>query len=74
MKCVLCKTGDTAAGTATVTLERGRTVLVIKEVPAEVCSQCGEYYLNETTTRRLYEQAEKALTHNAELEVLRYAA
>ncbi len=74
MKCVICKTGEISPGTVTVTLERGSTVLLIKEVPAQVCTQCGEYYLDEHTTRRLYEQAEKALERNAELEVLRYAA
>lgn len=74
MKCVICKSGDLLPGTVTVTLERKETVLVIKGVPAQVCTQCGEYYLDETTTLRLYEQAEKALERNAELEVLRYAA
>ncbi len=74
MKCVICETGDMSPGTVTVTLERGETVLVIKGVPAEVCQQCGEYYLDETTTQRLYQQAEKALERNAEPEVLRYAA
>ena len=74
MKCVICKTGETAPGKVTVTLERGSTVLLVKEVPAQLCDQCGEYYLDEQTTRRLYEQAEKALERNAELEVLRYAA
>ena len=74
MKCVICKSGDLLPGTVTVTLERKETVLVIKGVPAQVCTQCGEYYLDETTTQRLYEQAEKALERNAELEVLRYAA
>ncbi len=74
MKCVICKTGETAPGKVTVTLERGSTVLLVKEVPAQVCDQCGEYYLDGHTSRRLYEQAEKALERNAELEVLRYAA
>jgi len=74
MKCVICKTGETTPGKVTVTLERAPTVLLVKEVPAQVCDQCGEYYLDEHTTQRLYEQAEKALERNAELEVLRYAA
>ncbi len=74
MTCVIWKTGETAPGKVTVTLERGPTVLLVKEVPAQVCGPCGEYHLDEHTTRRLYEQAEKALERNAELEVLRYAA
>ncbi len=74
MKCAICKTGDLAPGKVTVTLERDEAVLIVKEVPASVCQQCGEYWLDEETTRRLYQQAERALQRNTELEVLRYAA
>ena len=45
MKCVICKNGETRDGAATVTLERGGATVVVKEVPAEVCGNCGEYYL-----------------------------
>lgn len=51
MKCVNCKSGHTCAGTATVTLQRQQTVVVIKDVPAQVCQDCGEYYLDEPVTR-----------------------
>ena len=74
MKCAICKTGDLAEGVVTVTLERNGAILVIKDVPAQVCDQCGEYYLDEDTTGRLYAEAEHAFQHNAELEVMRYAA
>ena len=33
---VICRHGTTQPGTVTVTLERGATVIVIKDVPAEV--------------------------------------
>jgi len=74
MKCVLCKTGETQPGTVTVTLERNQTVVVIKDVPADVCQNCGEYYLSQAVTGRIYGQAEDAVQRNAEVEVLRYAA
>ena len=32
MKCVICKEGDTAPGEVTVTLERGKTMVIIKQV------------------------------------------
>lgn len=74
MKCVICKTGDTRPGTATVTLQRGETTVLIKEVPAEVCGNCGEYYLDDEVARRVYGQAEDAVNRRAEIEILRYAA
>jgi YgiT-type zinc finger domain-containing protein len=74
MKCVICKQGQTAPGFVTVTLERADTVLVIKDVPAEVCTQCGEYYLDDATTQRIMTLGEDAVRHRAEVEVLRYVA
>lgn len=47
MKCVICKTGETAPGKVTVTLQRDEATVLIKDVPAEVCDNCGEYYLTE---------------------------
>jgi YgiT-type zinc finger domain-containing protein len=74
MKCVICKHGDTAPGTATVTLERSGTIAVIRNVPAEVCQDCGEYYLDEATSKRVMAQAEAAAARNVEVEVASYAA
>ena len=53
MKCVICKTGQTYPGTTTVTLQGANTVVVIRDVPADVCENCGEYYLNEPTAKRV---------------------
>ena len=74
MKCVICKTGDTTAGYTTVTLQRAGTVVIIKEVPADVCQDCGEYYLDEAVASKVYAQAEDAVTRHAEVEILQYAA
>lgn len=49
MECVICKRGQTRPGTATVTVKRNSTVLVIKGVPADICANCGEEYVGEAT-------------------------
>lgn len=74
MKCVICKTGQTHPGKTTVTLERGSTVVVIRDVPAEICEDCGEYYLDEETAKRVYREAELTAERHVEVEILRYAA
>lgn len=74
MKCQLCKNGTTEKGSVTVTLERGSTVVLIKNVPAEICENCGEYYLDEKTTYNILAKAEVAAKNNAEVEILQYAA
>ena len=74
MTCVICKHGETVPGTTTVLLQRGETTVVIKNVPAEICDNCGEYYLSEEITRRVLALAEAAVAQGAEIEVLRFAA
>lgn len=74
MQCVICKQGQTHPGHVTVALQRGDTTVILKDVPAEVCDNCGEYYLSEDVTRRVLERAEDAVESGAEVEILRFAA
>jgi YgiT-type zinc finger domain-containing protein len=74
MKCVICKTGETHPGQATVTLNRGEATLIIKNVPADVCDNCGEYYLSADTAGSVLTLAEDALHKGIEVEVLRWVA
>lgn len=74
MKCVICKTGQTHPGTTTVTLQRDKTVVVIRDVPAEICDDCGEYYLSEPIARRVYADADGTVQRRVEVEIQRYAA
>ena len=74
MKCILCNRGETKPGNVTTSLQRGETVVIVKEVPAEVCKECGEYYLTEEVSRRTLELADQAVKNKAEVEIIRYAA
>jgi YgiT-type zinc finger domain-containing protein len=72
MKCVICKHGEPRPGTATVTMHRDATTIVVKNVPAEVCGTCGEYYLESDVARYLQEVGNAAVARGAEVEILRY--
>lgn len=74
MKCVLCRHGETRPGTVTVTLQRDNAVIIIKDVPADVCENCGEYYLSESTTRSVLRTAEESVKKGVEVEIVRFAA
>ncbi len=74
MKCVICKQGQTKPGEATVTLQRGDTTVIFKGVPADICENCGEYYVSESIGDRLLKRAEIAVKNGAEVEILRFAA
>ncbi len=72
MKCVICKVGKTKKGLATLTLERGDTMLVFKKVTADICENCGEEYIDAKITARLLETAEEAAREGVEIEVREY--
>jgi YgiT-type zinc finger domain-containing protein len=66
--------GETSAGQVTVTLQRGDLTVLIKNVPAQICENCGEYYLSAEITDQVLKQAEASAAKNAEVEILRFAA
>ncbi len=74
MKCVICKLGETSPATTTVTLEQGSMTLVFKGVPAQVCDNCGEAYLDEATTARLLETVQDAARAGVQVAVRDYLA
>ena len=67
MKCPICKKGETASGT--VTLERDGFTLVVKSVPAQVCDNCGEEYVDEATTAELLAKVESEARAGSEINV-----
>ncbi len=74
MKCVICKHGETRPGKTTVTLERGGATLVVKGVPAKICDNCGEAYVDEEISRQLLDTAEEALRAGVQMDVREFAA
>lgn len=74
MSCVICRNGTTRNGHVTVTLQRGDTTVILKQVPADVCDNCGEYYLSSEVAAAVLAKAEAAVQSGAEVEILRFAA
>ena len=74
MKCVICKEGKTRPGETTITLEREGTTLVFKKVPARICANCGEAYLEHSTNARLLQTAEGAARSGVLVDVREYTA
>lgn len=74
MRCVICKLGETAPGSVTVTLTRGQMTLVVRNVPAQVCATCGEDYVDEATAAELLAIADAAVGAGVQVEVREYVA
>jgi len=60
MNCIICRHGETHPGKTTVTFHRDGRTLVVNEVPAEVCENCGEAYVAEEVTAQLLRIASEA--------------
>lgn len=73
MKCPICRQGETHPGTATLVLERDALTMVVRHVPAEVCENCGEEYVDEATAAVTLEHAEAAAREGVTVEVREYA-
>jgi YgiT-type zinc finger domain-containing protein len=71
---LICKTGEVKPGATSFTVERGAMTLVLKGVPARVCGQCGEAYLDEATTKHIEEIAERASHIGVQVAVQDYVA
>ena len=74
MNCVVWGSGHTRPGSATVTLNRDQSGIVIQGVPAELCDNCGQYYLSDDIAAQVLERAEASIQRGAEVEILRFAA
>ncbi|NGZ29135.1 MAG: type II toxin-antitoxin system MqsA family antitoxin [Magnetococcales bacterium] len=74
MKCIICKQGVALQGYTTVTLERKNLTLVVKEVPALVCDNCGEAYLDEKAVDDLLTKAEEATQAGVQVDVRHFVA
>ena len=73
MKCLICKHGEVVDGAAVITLNRDATILVVKDVPAQVCRNCGEEYVAEEVTARLLKKATALAREGVDVAVCSYA-
>jgi len=74
MRCVICRQGETQPGKATVTLERRGATVVVRGVPARVCSNCGEEYVDERTAAEVLKTADTAVQAGVQVDIRDYVA
>ena len=72
-KCPLCG-GALKRGKATLPLVRGGRVLVVRDVPSDVCGDCGEAYMSGPILDRIEELAESFAELDAEVSLVHYKA
>ncbi len=70
--CPLCG-GDTSVGETTFSVDLGLGVLVVRQVPATVCSQCGMDWIADEAAAQLEGYVEDARRKGSQIEVLAFA-
>jgi YgiT-type zinc finger domain-containing protein len=74
MSCVVCKVGETQPGKAAVVLQRPGATVVINDVPAQVCANCGEEYVDEQVAEDVLISADAAARAGVKVEIRDYVA
>jgi YgiT-type zinc finger domain-containing protein len=57
MKCAICTNGVTENGFISILLEKEQTTFVFKNIPARICSNCGEEYVSSEVNRAILNRA-----------------
>ncbi len=70
--CPLCG-GTKKPGTTTFTAELGFGVVVVRSVPATVCSQCGSDWISDDIAERLEALVDEARKKRLQVEVMSLA-
>lgn len=72
MKCMICKHGQTGKGSTTVTLEKDGSTIVFKHVPALVCENCGEKYIEDDVAKNLLAKANEIQKSGVQVDIREY--
>ena len=69
-----CRQGETQPSKTTVVLQRDGATVVINDVPALVCENCGEDYVDEQVAESVLAAAEASACAGVRVEIRDYAA
>lgn len=70
-RCPVCE-GKKTKGTTTYTVDLGFGVVVVRNVPAKICAQCGEEWIDASVARSLENIVLTAKSKHSLVEVVGY--
>ncbi|MCK9485850.1 MAG: type II toxin-antitoxin system MqsA family antitoxin [Dehalococcoidia bacterium] len=63
MRCTVCQQGETRTGVTNLGFQRGSNQVVVRDVPADICEACTEFFVDEVTSGQVIALAEDAIAH-----------
>lgn len=70
--CPICG-GTTTKSKTTFSVDKGETLIVVRDVPANVCQQCGEEWIDDSTSAKLERIVDEARDKNTQVEIVALA-
>lgn len=71
MECFKCK-GNLEPKKVNYIVDLGNTIIIVKEVPAKVCLQCGEQYYDDETAENIEKIVNQLKKLSIEVTVVKY--
>lgn len=71
MTCVICKTGTCKSGKTHFSTFVKDAFVVVKNVDALICDNCGEAYYDKPTVEYIQKQVELAYNNTEEVEIMK---
>ena len=72
MRCIRCGKESSVSRPVTITLERNGTMIAVQDVPACLCTGCGEICMEENVAARVLYMAARAADRGSEFETVFY--
>lgn len=72
MNCISCK-GNLVKGNVNHVVDFDGHIIIVKGVPASICKQCGEYFLENRIAIKVEKIIEDAKKNKAEIIVINYS-
>lgn len=71
MECFMCK-GELIEKKVNYMVDLEKTIIIIKDVPAKVCDQCGEQYFDDETSQNIEKIVNKLKDLSTEVTIINY--
>lgn len=71
MECFMCK-GELIEKKVNYMVDLEKTIIIIKDVPAKVCDQCGEQYFDDETSQNIEKIVNKLKDFSTEVTIINY--
>ena len=71
MECFMCK-GELIEKKVNYMVDLEKTIIIIKDVPAKVCDQCGEQYFDDETSQNIEKIINKLKDLSTEVTIINY--